>query len=133
MFANFFSAKSYSEASGQVLRGLRTAESTPGTVSGSSHPKVGSVLYVASLILPSIMALTQFRVVEMDILSPTPYGPPLHPEFTIHACALCFSSLSLSSSAYLVGQRVRNAAPKHALKVALGSVIPRSVPATLAV
>ena len=38
-----------------------------------------------------------------------------------------------SSSPYLVGCSERNAAPKQAEKVGVGSVMPRSVPASLAV
>jgi len=38
-----------------------------------------------------------------------------------------------SSSPYLVGCSDRKAAPKQAEKVGVGSVIPRSVPASLAV
>ena len=46
------------------------------------------------------------------------------------SCSFSFSSRRV---AYLVGCRGRNAPPKHAEKVGTGAVIPRSVPATLAV
>ena len=45
----------------------------------------------------------------------------------------CVSNFFCNKSAYFVGCNVKNAAPKHAENVAWGSVIPRSVPATLAV
>lgn len=44
-----------------------------------------------------------------------------------------FSIFLTNSSAYFVGCSERNAAPKHAEKVGVGSVIPLSVPANLAV
>ena len=44
-----------------------------------------------------------------------------------------FSIFLTSSSAYLVGCSSRNAWPKQAEKVGVGSVMPRSVPASLAV
>ena len=42
-----------------------------------------------------------------------------------------FSIFLTSSSAYFVGCNSRNACPKHAENVGVGSVIPRSVPASL--
>ena len=65
--------------------------------------------------------------------APVPYGPPVHPVLTSHTRAWCRAIFSPSIAAYRPGGSGRNGAPKHALKVALGSVTPFSVPATLAV
>ena len=64
---------------------------------------------------------------------PVPNAPPVHPVFTSHTRAPCRAILSPSILAYTVGWSGRNGAPKQALKVAVGSVTPASVPATLAV
>ena len=53
--------------------------------------------------------------------------------FNIQQDALCSSIFSDKSSPYTLGCIGINGAPKHALNVALGSVTPISVPATLAV
>ena len=57
----------------------------------------------------------------------------LHAVFTKYAFAPVLSIFLTSSSAYFVGCNDRNAAPKQAEKVGVGSVIPRSVPASFAV
>ena len=58
---------------------------------------------------------------------------PFHPVFTRYAFApLAFIFLT-SSSPYFVGCNSKNACPKHAENVGVGSVIPRSVPASFAV
>src|SRR5574344_1841089 len=69
------------------------------------------------------------RVSRMEILFPVPFQPV----FTRYAFAPLFSFFFTSSSPYLVGWSERNAAPKQAEKVGVGSVIPRSVPASFAV
>ena len=46
---------------------------------------------------------------------------------------VCVAIFSPRSLAYTLGESDMNGAPKHALKVAFGSVTPFSVPATLAV
>ena len=58
---------------------------------------------------------------------------PFQPVFTRYALAPLCSMRFTSSSAYLVGWSDRNAAPKQAEKVGVGSVMPRSVPASLLV
>ena len=64
---------------------------------------------------------------------PTPWGPPVQPVFTSQTRAWCLAMRSLSIFAYTFGCQTMNGAPKQVLKVALGSVTPFSVPATLAV
>ena len=81
------------------------------------------------MIAPLKIALIIPLVSLIEILLPVPFQPVL----TRYALApLCFIFLT-SSSAYLVGCNSRNACPKHAENVGVGSVIPRSVPASLAV
>ena len=60
-------------------------------------------------------------------------GPPVQPVFTSHTLTSDPSSLRASMSAYTRGRMGMKGAPKHGLKVATGSTIPLSVPATLAV
>ena len=124
---------SYSEGFVQVERGLSNCESTPGNATGTSNPNTGSCLNSASWIDPFKIALTQARVVAIDMRLPTPYGPPDQPELTKKACDPCFSNFCCSKSAYRVGCNVIKAAPKHVENVAVGSLTPRSVPATFAV
>src|SRR6185503_10601724 len=64
---------------------------------------------------------------------PTPCGPPVQPVLTSHTREPYFAMRSPSCFAYTLGLSGRNGAPKHVLKVALGSVTPVSVPATFAV
>ena len=56
--------------------------------------------------------------------------PPDQPVLTSHPVAPCFCIFSASMAAYLVGCSIMKAAPKHAEKVACGSLMPSSVPAT---
>ena len=69
------------------------------------------------------------RVSRIEILFPVPF----HPVLTRYALAPLSFILLTSSCAYLVGCSSRNACPKQAEKVGVGSVMPRSVPASLAV
>ena len=78
---------------------------------------------------PSRMASMIPRVSRMEIRFPVPFQPV----FTRYAFAPLFFIFFTSSSAYLVGCSSRNACPKQAEKVGVGSVIPRSVPASFAV
>src|SRR5699024_5035335 len=64
---------------------------------------------------------------------PTPYGPPVHPVLTKKTFTRWFSIFSPSIFAYVIGERGKNGAPKQAENVASGSVMPRSVPASLIV
>jgi hypothetical protein len=64
---------------------------------------------------------------------PTPWGPPVQPVFTSQTRTPCRAIRSPSIRAYTPGWSGRNGAPKQAENVALGSVTPRSVPATFAV
>ena len=73
------------------------------------------------------------RVWLMFIRSPVPYGPPVQPVFTSQTGTWYWSSRSPSMAAYSCGWRGRNGAPKPAEKVAFGSLMPTSVPASLAV
>ena len=74
-----------------------------------------------------------FRVWAMFIRSPVPYGPPVQPVFTSQTGTSSRSSRSISCRAYSPGWRGRNGAPKPAENVAVGSLTPISVPASLAV
>lgn len=67
------------------------------------------------------------------ILFPYPNLPPDHPVFTSHTFVLCYLTFLANISAYKVGWRGKKASPKQAEKAGTGSVIPNSVPATLAV
>ena len=96
-------------------------------------PKTGSAAYAAPSSAPDSAAATIARVWASFIRVPVPYGPPVHPVLTSQTRASCFEIRSPSMRAYTPGWRGRNGAPKHAEKVACGSVTPRSVPATLAV
>ena len=69
------------------------------------------------------------RVSRIEIRLPVPFQPVL----TKYALAPVFSIFLTNSSAYLVGCNDKKAAPKQAENVGVGSVIPRSVPANLAV
>src|SRR5699024_2310757 len=64
---------------------------------------------------------------------PTPYGPPVHPVLTKKTFTRWFSIFSPSIFAYVIGESGKNGAPKQAENVASGSVMPRSVPASLLV
>lgn len=59
--------------------------------------------------------------------------PPDHPVFISHTLVLCNLTFFASISAYKVGCNGKKASPKQAEKVGTGSLIPYSVPATLAV
>ena len=78
-------------------------------------------------------ARTMARVWAMFIRSPTPTGPPVQPVLTSQTGTSSRSSRSTSIAAYSRGWRGRNGAPKQAEKVAVGSITPISVPASLAV
>ena len=69
------------------------------------------------------------RVSRIEIRLPVPF----HPVLTRYALAPLIFIFLTNSSAYLVGCNSRNACPKHAENVGVGSVIPRSVPANFAV
>ena len=69
------------------------------------------------------------RVSLIEIRFPVPF----HPVFTRYAFAPFDSIFFTSYSAYFVGCSSRNACPKQAESVGVGSVIPRSVPASFAV
>ena len=69
------------------------------------------------------------RVSLMEMRLPVPFQPV----FTRYALASLWRTLLTSSCAYFVGGSSRNAWPKHAENVGVGSVMPRSVPASFAV
>ena len=96
-------------------------------------PKIGSTCVFTPRRSPFRTALTIARVCAIDILSPTPYGPPTQPVFSIHTSTWWRFTRSMSMSAYRSGGNTRNGAAKQVLKMGSGSVTPRSVPATLAV
>ncbi len=75
------------------------------------------------------MASIMARVSLMEIRLPVPFQPVL----TRYACAPEACMRFTSTSAYCVGCSDRKAAPKQAENVGVGSVTPRSVPASLAV
>src|SRR5207237_1366345 len=66
----------------QVLNGLSRCGSTPGTDVGTEKPKYGSVRKSASLSEPSSAAVTNRRVALIGMRRPSPYLPPVQPEFT---------------------------------------------------
>ena len=70
---------------------------------------------------------------KIKITFPTPYLPPVHPVLTNHTFTLCFVIFSCNKSAYVDGFKGKKAYPKQAEKVGVGSLIPCSVPAILAV
>lgn len=112
-----------------VSRGSKMAGLTPGNSVGTSKSKYGICLVGALSMEPSKMASMIPLVSFMEIRLPVPFQPVL----TKYAFAPAFSIFLTNSSAYFVGCSERNAAPKHAEKVGVGSVIPLSVPANLAV
>ena len=69
------------------------------------------------------------RVSLIEIRFPVPF----HPVLTRYAFAPFAFIFLTSSSAYFVGCSSKNACPKQAENVGVGSVIPRSVPASFAV
>jgi hypothetical protein len=72
---------------------------------------------------PRVPILTpQTYLREMRL--PTPYAPPFHPVLMSHALASCAFIFSASMVAYLTGCHTKKGAPKHAEKVAWGSVMP---------
>ena len=74
-----------------------------------------------------------FLVWLMFIRCPVPYGPPVQPVLMSQTGTSYASRRSISMWAYSPGWRGRNGWPKPAEKVALGSITPTSVPASLAV
>src|SRR5688572_14798245 len=131
--ASFFACASYAAPSLQVRRGFNTSVGTSVTSDGIAKPNTGSRSVLALSSAPPSAAATIFLVCDSFMRLPVPYAPPLQPVLISHTFDLCSWSKLPSISAYLVGCHTRNTAPKHALKVACGSVTPRSVPATLAV
>ena len=81
---------------------------------------------------PEIAARTSAREFWIEMRWPVPYDPPVQPVLSSHAWQPCSASFLASSSPYTVGCSGMHGAPKHAENVALGSLTPRSVPATLA-
>ena len=110
-----------------------TGPATFGHVVGTSKPKTGSTRIATPTACPSSAARTIDRVWAMFIRSPVPYGPPVQPVLTSQTGTSSRSRRSISMCAYSPGWRGMNGAPKHAEKVAFGSLIPTSVPASLAV
>src|SRR5688572_16680788 len=131
--ASFFACASYAAPSLQVRRGFNTSVGTSVTSDGIAKPNTGSSSVLTLSSAPPSAAATIFLVCDSFMRLPVPYAPPLQPVLISHTFDLCSWSKLPSISAYLVGCHTRNTAPKHALKVACGSVTPRSVPATLAV
>ena len=78
-------------------------------------------------------AVTIARLYSILILLPTPYGPPDQPVLIRYTAVLCVEIFSPSIFAYTEARRGINGAPKHLENVAFGSLIPRSVPASLLV
>src|SRR4029079_3598181 len=81
----------------------------------------------------SSAAFSKARVSLIGMRLPTPYFPPVQPVLTNPQSAPPSAMRFLSRFPYTDGGRGMNAAPKQVLKVAVGSVTPISVPATLAV
>src|SRR5687767_13177082 len=131
--ASFLACASYASPSLQVRRGLSTSLGTSLTSDGIANPNTESTSVLTLSNAPLSAAATICRVCASFMRFPVPYAPPLHPVLISHTFDLCCSRSLPSISAYFVGGHTRKTAPKHALKVACGSVTPRSVPATLAV
>ena len=96
-------ARSYASVSAHVARGSRKRAGTSGHSSGTSKPKVGSVLVGTDPSRPSRAARTIDRVWAMFIRSPLPYGPPVQPVLTSQTWASCAASRSVSIRAYSPG------------------------------
>ena len=108
--------------------------SRPGTETGTSKPKTGSIRYSTLRSPSSSAARSSARVAAIGIRWPSPNGPPVQPVFTSQTVTWgCACSFSPSICAYTAGFWGRNGAPKQVEKVACGSVTPISVPATFAV
>src|SRR5687768_1027091 len=131
--ASLIACASYAAPSLHVRRGFNTSVGTSVTSDGIARPNTGSSSVLTLSSAPPSAAATIFLVCDSFMRLPVPYAPPLQPVLISHTFDLCSLSSLPSISAYLVGCHTRNTAPKHALKVACGSVTPRSVPATLAV
>ena len=74
-----------------------------------------------------------FRVWVMSIRWPMPCGPPVQPVFTSHTGTSSPLEALHELAGVLAGWRGRNGAPNPAENVAVGSMTPISVPASLAV
>ena len=119
---------------GQEYTGVAGVESISPKVFGTRKPKYGSFTKVVLLILPSRIVWIIDLVTGSEILfAPDWAVAPTHPVLTINAGTEWLFIFSLKSSAYLNGCKVRNGPPKQGEKVAVGFLIPLSVPATLAV
>ena len=117
---------------GSILVGVAGIEDggiDAGQRGGNLEVEVRDLLGGASLIAPLRIASMMPRVSLMEIRLPVPFQPV----FTSYALAPLFPILLTSSSAYLVGCSSKKAWPKQAEKVGVGSVMPRSVPASLEV
>ncbi|BBH07086.1 hypothetical protein Prudu_018909 [Prunus dulcis] len=77
--------------------------------------------------LSSLSSGDQLQVSPQSACCPRQSDQPV---FTSHPVAPCVCIFSANIAAYLVGCSIRNAAPKQAENVAVGSLIPSSVPAT---
>ena len=77
--------------------------------------------------------VNNFESAATSAIGPAAYAYSTGEQFTSHTFTLCSCILSPNISAYLVGCKGMNGAPKQAEKVVCGSVIPASVPATFAV
>lgn len=130
---NFFKVSSYSFLSFQVFLGFKISVGTPSIAFGMWNPKTGNFSHSMLSNYPSWIASMILLVILRLILFPTPYFPPDHPVLTNHPLHLCSLILSASYQAQTVGCNGMKASPKHDEKVGTGSMIPISVPATLAV
>src|SRR6202008_3167355 len=131
--ARFCAVFSNAALSAQAFFGSRISDGTPVHDLGKFSLKKGVVPYSALSNSPLSAAVIKERVYESLILLPTPYFPPTHPVFSSQTFTLFFFNFSPNNSSYFVGCKGKNAFPKQAEKVSVGSVIPISVPATLAV
>ena len=100
---------------------------------GTEKPKYGSVRKEALRSDPSRAVVTSVRVALIGMRRPTPYLPPVQPEFTSQQSTSYLAMNSRSMLPYSCGGRGRNGAPKHVENSGSTPVRPFSVPATLAV
>src|SRR3954453_15501525 len=81
-FTSLAAVGSTASLSPQVPRGSRIDVSTPGTDTGTSKPKFGSLRNSTLLRLPSSAEFSSARVSLIGIRLPTPYLPPVQPVLT---------------------------------------------------
>ena len=126
---NFLAFSSQSYLLPYVSLGSKTFLLTFGSSVGISKSKYG-ITFVGALSISPFKILSIIpRVSLIEIRLPVPFQPVE----TKYALAPTFYIFFNNSSAYFTGCKLKNGPPKQAENVGVGSVIPLSVPASLAV